>query len=127
MAVVVSRHDSPLQHRIRPDLAGTVIPGQNVTLVRWVIEAGRDATGLHSHDTHEQFTIVVTGTIETTVGDEVLTLAAGDVCRIGPLTLHGRTRALHGQDAVLIDVFEPCRDEYVAALRTQDARAQATA
>lgn len=123
MGGTVSRHAEIGRHAVRPDLRGTVIEGDNVTLVRWVIRAGVPATRLHSHEVHEQFTIVIAGSVETVVGEERLRLAAGDVCRIKPGLLHGETIALDGADAVLIDVFEPVRDDYVLPAREQDAGA----
>ena len=108
---------SPL-HRVRPDLLGTVFEGEDVTLVRWDIPADRPTTPLHVHADHEQFTIVISGTIETTVGDEVLIMRAGDMCRIERNVLHGSTRALDGVNAVLVDVFSPPRVDYLAAART---------
>jgi len=107
---------SPL-HQIRPDLAGTVVEGEGVTLVRWHIPASRAATPIHHHIDHEQFTTVVSGAIETTVGDTVLLMRAGDMCRIERNVPHGKTRALDGVDAVLIDVFSPPRADYVAVAR----------
>ncbi len=108
---------SPL-HRVRPDLLGTVFEGTDVTLVRWDIPHDRPVTPLHSHAEHEQFTIVVSGSIETTIGAEVLTLHAGDMCRIERNVPHGATRALDGTNAVLVDVFSPPRADYVAAARS---------
>ena len=107
---------SPI-HQIRPDLKGTVCEGEDVTLVRWDIPFDRAPTPIHSHSDHEQFTIVVSGSVETTVGDNVLILRPGDMCRIDKNVPHGKTRALNGANAVLIDVFNPPRDEYVAAAR----------
>lgn len=121
MSDLVSRHDDVARHAVRPDLRGTLIEGERVTLARWVIEAGRPATRLHHHDVHEQFTIVLSGSVETLVGEERLRLAAGDVCRIRAGVVHGETIALHGADAVLIDVFEPTREDYLSAARAQEA------
>ena len=114
---VVSKLGASPLHQVRPDLAGTVFEGQDVTLVRWDIPAERAATPLHSHADHEQFTIVVSGRIETTVGAEVLTLQAGDMCRIERNVPHGATRALDGANAILVDVFSPPRVDYVTAAR----------
>ncbi len=117
MSEIVSRHNDLGRHAVRPDLRGTVIEGERVSLVRWVIKAGSPATRLHHHDHHEQFTIVVSGAVETVVDNERLRLTVGDVCRIKPGLVHGETIALGGTDAVLIDVFEPTRDDYVEAAR----------
>jgi quercetin dioxygenase-like cupin family protein len=116
----VFRANQPLLDRVRPDLFGTLMVGRNVTLARWLIEPGRKPTGVHSHEDHEQFTIVLSGAIETLVGEELLMLAAGDVCHIPPGTEHGKTRALNEEGAVLIDVFEPVRSDYVQAIRSKE-------
>jgi len=42
------------------------------------------------------------------------------MCRIDKNIPHGKTRALDGVNAVLIDVFNPPRGEYVAAARAQE-------
>ena len=124
MSDTVSRHDDVGRHAVRADLRGTVIEGERVSLVRWVIQAGQLATRLHHHDVHEQFTDVVSGAIETVVGEERLRLEAGDVCRIKPGVLHGETVALGGADAVLMDVFEPPREDYVSAARADKRSAK---
>ena len=118
MSATVYRSNQPLLDRLRPDLSGTLMEGRNVTLARWIIESGRKPTGVHSHDDHEQFTIVISGSIETLVGDELLRLVAGDVCHIPPGIAHGKTLALNDEDAVLIDVFEPVRADYIQAVRS---------
>ena len=118
MNKIVSRHDEVGLHQIRPELNGTVIEGEQMTLVRWAVEAGQPATGVHSHEQHEQFTIVIEGSVETMVGDELLVLSAGDVCRIHAGVPHGKTRPLGNCGAVLIDVFEPRREDYLAAMRS---------
>ena len=117
MSTLVSRSNEVNLHQIRPQLSGTVIEGDNMTLVRWVVAPDQPQTAIHSHENHEQFTIVMEGSVETMVGDEVLVLSAGDVCRIRPRVPHGKTRPVGNAGAVLIDVFEPCRDEYLAIAR----------
>jgi len=111
----VFRADTGPLHAVRPDLPGTVVPGCDVTLVRWEIDPRRAATGLHAHPDHEQFTVVVSGRIETTVDGEVVVLGPGDVCRIAPGSSHGATRALGSEVAILVDVFSPPRQDYLAA------------
>lgn len=108
------------RHAVRPDLRGTLIEGGRVTLARWVIEAGRPATRLYHHDVHEQFTIVISGAVETMVGEKRLRLGAGNVCRIKPGVIHGETITLGGADAVLMDVFEPRRNDYLNAARADE-------
>lgn len=104
-------------HDVRPDLQGTVMEGTAVTLVRWTIDPLRQPTGLHAHVHHEQFTVVVSGRIETTVDGTPVLLGPGDVCRIAPGAPHGSTRAIGPEVAILVDVFSPPREDYVAAAR----------
>lgn len=117
MPATISRHGDMGRHALRRGLRGTVIGGGRVSLVRWVIRAGQPATPPHHHDVHEQFTIVVSGAVETVLDGERHRLGPGDVCRIGPGMVHGETLAVGGEDAVLIDVFEPVREDYVEAAR----------
>ncbi len=117
MSKLVSRSTEVNLHQIRPDLSGTVIEGERMTLVRWSVGPDEPATPLHSHAKYEQFTIMIEGSVETTVGDEVLVLSAGDVLRMEAGIQHGNTRPLGGAGAVLIDVFQPCREDYVTLAR----------
>ena len=110
--------EEPL-HWIRPDLAGTVIDGEHATLVRWAVPAGKPPTPMHAHAEYEQICTVLSGSIETTVGDTVYTLKAGDICQIRRGVQHGRTTALGGTDAVVLDVFTPPRQHYIEAARRE--------
>ena len=122
MPATIFRHGDVGRHAVRPDFRGTVIGGERVSLVRWVMKANEPATPLHHHDVHEQFTIVMSGAVETVVDGERHHLGAGDVCRIGAGMVHGETLAVGGEDAVLIDVFEPVREDYVEAARAPVGR-----
>lgn len=102
-------------HQIRPDLEGVLIGGEDVTVVRWEFPVGRPATPVHSHTDHEQFCIMLNGTVRMTLGDEVVTLRAGDVCRIRRNVPHGATIVVGTEPAVMLDVYSPPREEYVAA------------
>jgi quercetin dioxygenase-like cupin family protein len=102
-------------HQIRPDLAGVLIGGEKVTLVRWEFPVGRPATGVHAHTDHEQFCIMLSGTVRMTIGDGLVTLAAGDVCHIRRNVPHGGTVVVGDEPAVMLDVYSPPREEYLAA------------
>ncbi len=121
MQSIVSRASETGLHRIWEGLSSTVIEGNGMTLVRWVFEPGEAINATHSHDQWEQFTIMLEGSIEMTVGDEVVTLASGDVCRIRAGAVHGNLRVLGQARTVLIDIFQPGRPEYVAAIRQTHA------
>jgi quercetin dioxygenase-like cupin family protein len=121
MSKLVSRSTEINLHQIRPNLSGTVIEGDRMTLVRWVAKPDEAATPMHSHAQYEQFTIIVEGSIEITVGEEVLVLSAGDVLRLEPGVQHGNTRPLNHAGAVLIDVFQPIREDYVSLAKGSEA------
>jgi quercetin dioxygenase-like cupin family protein len=102
---------------IRPGLFGTAIAGARSTAVRWTFPPGTPRTGLHSHDEHEQWGILISGRIELQIGDEVRTLAPGDIYYAPKGVLHGRTLVLGDEPAVIVDIFNPPREEYLAAGR----------
>jgi quercetin dioxygenase-like cupin family protein len=102
-------------HRIRPDLAGVLIGGEKVTLVRWDFPVGRAPTAIHSHAEHEQFCIMLSGSVRTTLGDEQVVLNPGDIMHIKRNVPHGATVVLGDENAVMLDVYAPPREEYVAA------------
>ncbi len=61
MSKIVSRSTAVNLHQLRPNLSGTVIEGERMTLVRWVAKPNEAATPLHSHAEYEQFTIIIEG------------------------------------------------------------------
>jgi mannose-6-phosphate isomerase-like protein (cupin superfamily) len=58
---------------------------------------------------------MLSGTVKTTLGDEIVTLKAGDVMRIRKNVPHGATVVVGNEPAVMLDVYSPPRAEYVAA------------
>ncbi len=121
MESIVSRASETGLHEIWGGLSSTVIEGDGVTLVRWVFEPGQEIKATHAHEQYEQFTVMLEGSIDMTVGDESVILAAGDVCRIQAGAVHGNLRVLGEAKTVLIDIFQPSRPEYVAAIRQDQA------
>jgi quercetin dioxygenase-like cupin family protein len=117
--IVFRAAERPSQ-RIRADLLGTVIPAEHGTLVRWVVEANRPETPLHSHGEFEQLTIVMAGRLRTTVDGETYVLETGDVLRIDRGAVHGKTIALDGRDAVVVDIFMPPRQQYLDAAQVHE-------
>ncbi len=114
---VLFRNGEGPVHRVRPDLDGTVIAGEGVTVVRWEVPVDRPPTPIHSHDAHEQFMILLAGEIETHVGGETIVMRPGDVLRIEKRVPHGATRVRSRPSAVWLDVFSPPREDYLAAVR----------
>ena len=103
------------QTEVRPNLFGAVIEGEKSTMVRWDMAPDMPQTGIHWHDNHEQFGVVLVGRIETQIADEVRELGPGEIYHIPKGIHHGRTRVLNGQPAVVLDFFSPPREEYVEA------------
>ena len=64
---------------------------------------------LHSHP-HEQFTYVVSGSFEFTIGDETKVVEAGDVMYKEPNVIHGCKCLKSG---MLLDNFIPMREDLV--------------
>ena len=73
----------------------------------------------HNH-AHEQAGLVLEGALDLTVGDETRTLRPGDAYTCPPDLPH---RAVAGPaGCVVLDVFSPPREDYVALVRdTEDA------
>lgn len=65
---------------------------------------------VHEH-VHSQVTYVVSGAFDVTIGDETRRLEAGDSFYVEPHVLHG---AVCQESGVLIDVFSPVREDFLA-------------
>jgi len=66
----------------------------------------------HEHK-HSQTTYVVSGKFEVTVGDKTEILNGGDGFYIPPHIEHG---ALCLEEGILIDVFSPVREDFLAGI-----------
>jgi quercetin dioxygenase-like cupin family protein len=104
-----------VQTEIRPGLAGAVIAGERSTAVRWEFAAGMERTGIHHHDEHEQFGLIVSGRIELEIGGVVSQLGPGEMYYAPKGVPHGGTIVVGDEPAVVIDFFSPPREEYVRA------------
>ena len=77
-----------------------------------MVEVGFDlgAKGdAHSHH-HTQTTYVAKGKFEFHIGDEVLILNVGDSCLMKPGIEHS---CVCLEEGVLVDVFSPCRKDFL--------------
>lgn len=81
-----------------------------IMMVKAIFEEGSIGY-IHQHF-HSQVTYVESGEFEVTVGDEVKMLSTGDAFFIEPDVPHG---AVCKKAGVLIDVFSPRRDDFLAA------------
>lgn len=113
----VYRHDELETTEIRPGLFGTIIEGDATTLVRWSLRAGSPRTGMHEHPEHEQYGLLLSGRLQMFIEDDRVDLRPGDMYWVPAGTRHGKTLVIGDEDAVLLDIFAPPREDYVAAAR----------
>ena len=88
-------------------IVGKYVHGKNMTAGWVTIEKG-STLGLHHHP-HEQITIMLEGKMEMQIGDEFVTLEPGMIQVIPSNTPHSATAHEY---CVLIDVFNPVREDY---------------
>ena len=94
-----------------PALAGSVlrrfVHGEKMTIAQ-VTFAADSEVAIHSHD-NEQFTFVLSGTMEFTIAGEKVIVNTGEVVHLPPNIPHG-ARSI-GEAAVL-DIFAPIRADW---------------
>jgi quercetin dioxygenase-like cupin family protein len=81
-----------------------------VMMVRVAFEAG--AVGAPHEHPHVQCSLVESGSFDITIAGETKRLVAGDSFLVPPHALHG---AVALEAGVLVDVFTPMREDFVAA------------
>ncbi len=108
--------DDYVETEVRPGLYGAVLVGEGSTAVRWVFAPDMPQTGIHHHDDHEQFGVVVDGHIELEIDGVVSRLGPGESYHVPKGVRHGRTIVIGDEPAVVLDFFTPRREEYVRAL-----------
>src|SRR5580700_3501288 len=91
--------DDYVQTEIRPGLSGAVIGGERSTAVRWEFPVGMERTGIHQHDEHEQFGIVVSGRIELQIGGVTSQLGPGEMYYAPKGIPHGGTVVIGDESA----------------------------
>ena len=90
-------------------IARTVVAsGQGAMIVRFDLEKGAILPE-HSHP-HEQMGLVLSGTLELTVGGETQPLRAGDAYVAPANVTHS---AVAAERTVVLDVFTPPREDYL--------------
>lgn len=88
-----------------PGFTGRIVDSANFTVAQFEIKKGAKFER-HMHPDHEQVTILNTGRLLLTVGDEATELSPGDVAIIPPETFH-EGEVL--EDCKATDVFYPYR------------------
>jgi len=92
-----------------------MIWGDQLMVCRLRIPAGA-TTAVHAHP-HEQITLVERGTVRFTVAGEDRLSSPGDVLHFPSHCAHGAT--VLDEEAVLIDIFSPIREDFLAANGTR--------
>lgn len=92
---------------VQPGHRARFVHSARMTVAHWRIDAGSTIPE-HDHP-HEQVVNVLAGRYELTVAGEPLTLEPGMVVVI-PSGVRHSGRAL--TDAILLDVFQPVREDY---------------
>ncbi len=100
------------------DLA-QMINGEHMQLLRAVFPAGSDYE-MHSHP-HEQFSLLLSGRILLTVGDETREIGPGDGWYVPGDVEHGG-KILGDEPAVFIDVYSPATQWIVDVLDQPNVR-----
>lgn len=86
----------------------TTVHGEKTLMTEFILRKG-SLLPSHSH-VHEQTGYLVSGKMLLTIGDDTHEIVAGDSWNIPSDVPH---QASIIEDAVAIEVFSPCRDEYL--------------
>lgn len=98
-----------VKKKLTEGIIGQYVHSKTMT-VGWVtISKGSDLS-VHQHP-HEQITIMLEGKLEMQIGNETVMLEPGMIQVIPSNTPHG---AIAHTDCVLVDVFNPVREDYVS-------------
>lgn len=87
-----------------------MIMGYDKNLMMVKVRFQKDAIGaLHSHS-HIQSTYIASGRFEVTIDRNICLLEAGDTFFVEPNLVHG---VVCVEEGLLIDVFHPCREDFL--------------
>ncbi|MGA2989513.1 MAG: cupin domain-containing protein [Candidatus Korobacteraceae bacterium] len=87
-----------------------VFTGKKVMMVLNEIKPGTQVNP-HSHS-HEQLLYIVSGSAEVVLGEEVLTMKAGDLMLVPPDVSHS-LQVISKESVLNIDVFSPIREDFI--------------
>ena len=112
-AVLGSAHrrwtDVPVE-RVADGIERQMIVGARVMVCRLRFRP-QLVTPTHSHP-HEQVTLVEQGHVRFTIGGDTVVAQPGDVLHFAPGVVHGA--ATLDEEVVLIDIFSPIREDFLA-------------
>jgi len=98
-----------LKEDVMNTLAGRrALHAQNMTVARFRFDKG-NKVAMHHH-INDQVTMVQSGAVRMTCGDETFELKAGEFVHVPPDVPHGN-EAL--EDTVIIEIFSPRREDWI--------------
>jgi quercetin dioxygenase-like cupin family protein len=95
----------------RPGVVRQVFSGENATLAFTTLDPGHTPNP-HSHP-HEQIVYILSGRVRFVVGEEEVTVGAGEMLVVPPGVEHW-AETVGDEPVVDLSVFSPRRDEYAA-------------
>jgi quercetin dioxygenase-like cupin family protein len=101
--------DSIPVEQLDEGLQRQMIVGERVMICRLRI-APHVVTPAHDHP-HEQMTLVESGRVLFTIGNEQRIAQAGDVLHFPSGTWHGAT--MLDEEVILVDIFSPIREDFL--------------
>lgn len=114
MGEAVFTHLDRLPEReVRKGVYLRILPGEKVMFSAVRFDP-HSAVPTHQHP-HEQMGIILEGELDLWVNDERRTLRRGDMYTVPPNVPHGAET--HDATCLVLDVFHPLRDDYVALFR----------
>jgi quercetin dioxygenase-like cupin family protein len=96
------------EEKLQPGMTRRPVSGDKLMLVKMEIDVGTPIPS-HSHP-HEQISYIVAGEAEFTIGDEVRTMKAGDVCLV-PGNVPHSVKVL--RKLTVLDCFSPPREDFL--------------
>lgn len=102
--------DEDVEWQILGDGLRRKVMGYNDKLMLVKVDFQKGSIGTLHHHPHLQISYVASGSFETTIGENVKILNAGDVYCVPENVIHGVVCLEKGQ---LIDVFSPLREDFL--------------
>jgi len=96
--------------KIEEGIERQMIVGESMMVCRLRF-APKVVTPAHDHP-HEQMTLVESGRVMFTIGDEQRLAQAGDVLYFPSGTWHGAT--MLDEEVILVDIFSPVREDFLS-------------
>jgi quercetin dioxygenase-like cupin family protein len=107
-AAILHRWDDQTPRELAPGVRRRFVTTGRMTMARFAL-ARNAVVPTHSHE-HEQVSYVLSGALRFTVGGEEILVRGGEVLQIPSWLEHGVTVV---EDAEVIDVFSPVRQDWL--------------